>query len=131
MSFKSPKCQGVIGFDQISICDIGFFVGQCISINKFKIVVAESGVVSSCEEGERIPLGSQASETNVPTASCNEEPSRQEIAEVSTCQSCKTKPAACRLKVSDFTCTVLSQMLFMYYFHVQIIVNVEVCNPMN
>ena len=33
------------------------------------LLVLESTVVSSCEEGERIPLSSQASKTNVPTAS--------------------------------------------------------------
>ncbi|KAG0594906.1 hypothetical protein M758_UG121000 [Ceratodon purpureus] len=62
----------------------------------FLSLVSKSTVVSSCEDGERIPLGSQASETNESTFSHGCVSGEENVP--SNCLLCRTKQHAVRLK---------------------------------
>ena len=76
------------------------------------LLVSESTVVSSCEEGERIPLGSQASKTNVPTASHGCASGEKNVP--SNCLMCKTKSHAVRLKVRMSGHYIFSSLLLYF-----------------
>lgn len=69
-------------------------------------------MVSSCEEGERIPLGSQASKTNVPTASHGCASGEENVP--SNCVMCKTKPHAVSLKVRTPSHCIFSSLLLYF-----------------
>lgn len=85
------------------------------------LLVSESTVVSSSEEGGRIPLGSQASESNVPKASHGCASGEENV--LSNCLMCKTKPHAVRLKVRTPGHCIFSSLLL--YFDYPLILTVE------
>ena len=75
------------------------------------LLVSDSTVVSSCEESERIYFDSQASETNVPTASHGCASGEDNVSSV--CTVCNKKPRAVRLKVKTSRhCPIFTESAF-------------------